>query len=252
MLQHVNHPVTARIGLALATITAIFGTVASVQAQTTYVGASAVADIARFSSAGIEDSSGGEAFGWSLRVGTAITDRWGIDLEFTRPGEIEQENSFDFLAGRPQTIFTGFAPSLIPISPGMPIDIGRIGASLSLPFSSTTAHRYSTLTIMPYIRQSLGSRADIVYLGGLALVRTSSELSFGGSLGSVGGRPGAGIPRFEQSLVSYGAAPAVGLDVRVSMTDRLRLVPGLRLLVVDEGGRSGWITRPSIGLQWTF
>ena len=251
MLRHANHPVAARIGLALATITAIFGTVTTVQAQSTYVGASAVADIARFSSAGIEDSSGGEAFGWALRVGTSITDRWGIDLEFTRPGEIEQENPFDILAGRPQTIFTGFAPGLIPVSPGMPIDIGRIGASLSLPFSSTTAQRYSTLTVMPYIRQSLGSRADIVYLGGLAFVRTSSELSFSG-LGSVGGRPGTGIPRFEQSFVTYGAAPAVGLDVRVSMTDHLRLVPGLRLLVVDEGGRNGWLTRPSIGLQWTF
>ena len=110
-----------------------------------------------------------------------------------------------------------------------------------------TKQRYSTLTVMPYLRQSLGSRADIVYLGGLAFVRTSSQVSFGGGirlLGSV-------IP-FEQSFVTYGAAPVVGVDVRVSMTDHLRLVPGLRLLVVDEGGRSGWVTRPSIGLQWTF
>ena len=253
MLRPVNRPVWTRIGLALATVTAIFGTAATVQAQTTYVGASAVADIARFSSAGIEDSSGGEAFGWAVRVGTAVTDRWGIDLEFTRPGEIEQENSFNILAGGAQTVFTGLAPSLIPISPGMPIDIGRIGAALSLPFSPVTTQRYSTLTVMPYIRQSLGSRADIVYLGGLAFVRTSSELSFGGGFGSIGGiRPGGGLTRFEQSFVTYGAAPAVGLDVRVSMTDHLRLVPGLRLLVVDEGGRSGWLTRPSVGLQWTF
>lgn len=253
MLRHVNHPVATRIGLALATVTAIFGTVASVQAQTTYVGASAVADIARFSSAGIADSSGGEAFGWALRVGTAVTDRWGIDLEFTRPGAIEQENPFNILAGRAQTIFTDFAPSLIPISPGMPIDIGRLSGSLSLPFSATTTQRYSTLTVMPYIRQSLGSRADLVYLGGLAFVRTSSELSFSGGFGSIGGiRPGGGIPRFEQEIVTYGAAPAVGVDAHVSMTEHLRLVPGLRLLVVDEGGRSGWLTRPSIGLQWTF
>ena len=99
---------------------------------------------------------------------------------------------------------------------------------------------------MPYLRQSLGSRADIVYLGGLAFVRTSSRISFGGGIRLLAGNG------FEQSFVTYGAAPAVGLDVRVSMTDHLRLVPGLRLLVVDEGGRSGWVTRPSIGLQWTF
>jgi len=251
MLRYVNHPIATRIGAALATVTAIFSTVATVQAQT-YVGASAVADIARFSSAGIEDSSGGEAFGWAFRVGTAVTDRWGVDLEFTRPGEIEQENSFNLLGGLAQTVFPDLAPGLIPVSPGMPIDIGRIGAPLSLPFSSETTQRYSTLTVMPYIRQSLGSRADIVYLGGLAFVRTSNEFSFNGGFSPVGGiRPGGGT-RFEQSFVTYGAAPAVGLDVRVSMTDHLRLVPGLRLLVVDEGGRSGWLTRPSIGLQWTF
>jgi hypothetical protein len=247
MLRHVNHSVATRIGLALATVTLTFCAVGTVQAQTTYVGASAVADIARFGSAGVEDSSGGEAFGWAIRVGTAITDRWGIDLEFTRPGEIEQENSFSYLAGGLETVLPDFAPGRFPPATGIPIDIGRIGTALSVPFSSMTKQRYSTLTVMPYVRQSLGSRADILYSGGLALVRNSSQVSLGGGIRLLGS-----ITPFEQSFVTYGAAPVVGVDVRVSMTDHLRLVPGLRLLVVDEGGRSGWVTRPSIGLQWTF
>ena len=44
--------------------------------------------------------------------------------------------------------------------------------------------------------------------------------------------------------MTYGTAPAVGLDVRVAMTDHVRLVPGLRLLAIDENGRTGWMTRP--------
>jgi len=246
MLRHVNLSVAPRVGLALATVTLIFCSVGTVQAQTVYVGGSAVADIARFGSTGIGDSSGGEAFGGAIRVGTAVTDRWGIDLEFTLPGEIEQENSFSFPAGALGTVLPGLVPGRVPLPGGMPIDIGLIGTALSIPFSSTTAYRYSTFTVMPYLRQSLGSRADIVYLGGLAFVRTSSRLSFGGGIRLL---PGYG---FEQLFVTYGAAPAVGLDVRVSMTDHLRLVPGLRVLVVDERGRSGWLTRPSIGLQWIF
>jgi len=243
MLRHVNLSVATRTGLVLATVT--FCTVGTVQAQTPYVGASAVADIARFGSYGVGDSAGGEGFGGAIRVGTAVSDRWGIDLEFTRPGEIEQENPFSILAGI-QTVFTDLAPGLVPLPTGMPIDLGRIGASFPAPFSSTTTYRYSTVTVMPYLRQSLGSRADIVYLGGLAFVRTGSRMSFGGGI-----RPLGGIG-FEQSFVTYSAAPAVGLDVRVAMTERLRLVPGLRVLVVDESGRSGWLTRPSVGLQWTF
>ena len=246
MLRHVNFSVASRAGLALATLTLIFCTVGTVQAQTPYVGASALADIARFGSVGIGDSTGGEAFGGAIRVGTAVTDRWGIDLEFTRPGEIEQENSFSYLAGAFETVLPGLAPGRVSLPGGMPIDIGRIGTALSIPFSSTTAYRYSTFTVMPYLRQSLGSRADIVYLGGLAFVRTSSRISVGGGIRLLAGNG------FEQSFVTYGAAPAVGLDVRVSMTDHLRLVPGLRVLVVDERGRSGWLTRPSIGLQWIF
>ena len=244
MLRHANLSLATRVGLALVTV--IFWTVGTVQAQTIYVGGSAVADIARFGSIGIGDSSGGEAFGGAIRVGTAVTDRWGIDLEFTRPGEIEQENPLSILAGAFETVLPGLAPGRVPLPGGMPIDIGRIGTALSVPFSSTTAYRYSTFTVMPYLRQSLGSRADIVYLGGLAFVRTSSRISLGGGIRLLAGNG------FEQSFVTYGAAPAVGLDVRVSMTDHLRLVPGLRVLVVDESGRSGWLTRPSIGLQWIF
>jgi hypothetical protein len=234
----------ARVGVTLVTATVC--SAGAVQAQGAYVGASVVADIVRFDSGGFGASSGGEAFGGAIRIGTAITDRWGIDLEFTRPGEIEQENPLYYALGRLESVLVDLAPGLATRPGGMPTDMGRIGAgALSLPFSSTTTERHSTVTVMPYVRQPLTSRADIVYLGGIAFTRTTSRMHFGGPIRLP-------APGFSESLVAYGAAPAVGLDVRVSMTDHLRLVPGLRLLVVDTGGRRGWVTRPSVGLQWTF
>jgi hypothetical protein len=208
---------------ALAFMTATLCQVGSARAQTTYVGVSTFADIARFGTTGFDESSGGEAFGVALRMGTAITDTWGIDLEFARPGEFDQEQAYDFAVGVPTRTLSILAPS----------------------FRFTTTERYSTLTVMPWVRQSLGSRADIVYLGGLAFVRTTTRQSFGDGFRILG------IP-LGQSWVTYDAAPAVGLDVRVSMTEHVRLVPGLRLLVVDNGGRSGWLIRPSVGLQWVF
>src|SRR5688572_27676183 len=126
MLRHVNPSGATRVGLAL--VTAALCTVGTVHAQSTYVGASVQADIARFSSAGFGDSPGGEAFGGAIRVGTGVTDRWGIDLEFTRPGEIEQENPLYYALGRFETALIDLVPRPVPATPpgGMPIDIGRI------------------------------------------------------------------------------------------------------------------------------
>jgi hypothetical protein len=246
MLRSVKTSAATRIGLALMTVT--FWSVGVARAQSTYVGASALADVARFGSTGFGRSSGGEAFGGAIRVGTAIADRWGLDLEFARPGEIEQDYSFDFAVGIPAlTSLVGLRPGTA-VQPGaMPVGGGRIGSIFPPPFSVTTTQRHSTLTVMPWVRQSLGSRADIVYLGGLALLRTTSRTNYGGVIRLLGGSSGIG-----ESTVSYGSAPAVGLDVRVAMTEHLRLVPGVRLLAVDEGGQTGWLTRPSVGLQWTF
>ena len=245
MLRWVKTSLTTRIGLALVAAMLCFAGTA--QAQSTYVGVSALADIARFGSNGFGGSSGGEAFGGAIRIGTSIADRWGVDLEFTRPGEIEQEHSFNVLLGIPVlTPFTSVQPGAATRPGAMPIG-GGIASILPPSYNVTSTERYSTLTVMPWVRQSLGSRADIVYLGGLALVRTTTRMNFGGGVRILAG-PGG----FTESSVTYGAAPAVGLDVRVSMTDHLRLVPGMRLLVVDDGGRSGWLARPSVGLQWSF
>lgn len=244
MVRHMSGRMTTHVGLMV--LAAMLSQVGQAEAQSTYVGASVMAEIARFGTAGgFDEASGGEAFGGAVRIGTAVTERWGLDLEFARPGEIEKQNSFDFpilLAA------DALLPSNVRAMMAQPPGRGGAGAIFPapIPYSVTTSQRYATLTIMPYVRQPLGARADIVYLGGLALLRTTRDVRFGGGgrlLGVAGGR---------QTSVTYDSAPAVGLDIRVSMTEHLRLVPGLRVIAVDEFGMGGWLTRPSIGLQWTF
>jgi hypothetical protein len=218
-------------------------------AQSGYVGASVLADVARFGGpSGAGTSTGGEAFGGAIRVGTAIAERWGIDLEFTRPGEIERDTFFALPLGVPQAVMFAGRPEGAPASGQL-----AIGGVFELPGPNrpfigppTTTQRYTTLTTLAWIRQPLGSRADIVYLGGLAFVRLATRTTFG-----IGRLASAGIRAFDESYTTYGTAPAVGLDVRVTMTEHLRLVPGLRLLAVDES-ESGWLARPSVGLQWRF
>ena len=242
MLQCVNARAAARVVLALA-LAACGGTGAA-QAQSTYVGASVLAEVTRFGSNGLSDSAGGEAFGGAIRVGTGITDRWGIDLEFTRPGEIEEANPFAYLAGGFESMLLEITRGLAIPGAGMPRGSGAISA-LPVPFTATTARRYSTFTVMPYVRQTLGSRADVLYLGGIAFVRTTSRMDFTGGLRFIS------LPA-DTTWVNYSAAPAVGVDVRARMTDNVKLVPGVRMLAIDDAGRTGWVIRPSIGLQWAF
>ena len=246
MFRGVKARVAARVVLTLALATC--GSAGAAQAQTTYVGASILAEVARFGSNGFGDSAGGEAFGGAIRIGTAITDRWGIDLEFTRPGEIEEDNPYAILAsGIDILTLQLFQGSVVPPG-GMTRGIAGVTSALPvLPFTPTTTRRYSTFTAMPYVRQVLGARADIVYLGGIAFVRTTSRMDFG-----TGGGPRFIALPANETWVNYGAAPAVGLDVRVSMTNSVKIVPGLRLLAIDDSGRTGWLIRPAVGLQWTF
>jgi hypothetical protein len=241
MFQGVKAQVPARIVLSLALAACGAG---AAEAQSTYVGASVLAEVTRFGSNGLSDSAGGEAFGGAIRVGTAITDRWGIDLEFTRPGEIEEENPFAYLAGGFESTLLEITRGLTVPGAGMPRGAGTISA-LSVPFSATTTRRFSTFTVMPYVRQTLGSRADVLYLGGIAFVRTTSRMDFSGGLRFIA------LPA-DTTWVNYSAAPAVGVALRARMTDNVKLVPGVRMLAIDDAGRTGWVIRPSIGLQWAF
>ena len=237
--------------LVLALVALLSATAANAQAP--YIGASANADVVRFSGAADElfDFNGnGEAFGWSVRAGVPLGERWGIDAEFVRGGKVTSDASFP-IDIRPEL---PFPPSTVT---GIPGNLGMLSFfPSSIDFSRR--ERFDTLSTTAWFRHDLTSRFALVYLGGLAFVRAEREVSLPSFSFVCAG--GLGIPNvcddtIEPTIdrgVSYSAAPTVGIEAKIGITDRFSVVPGVRLLMVDPDGRRGLMTRPSVGVQWKF
>jgi hypothetical protein len=209
---------------------------AAALAQPAYVGASLLADVSRFTTIEIDPSTfsselaeGGETLGFSLVVGTALGDRWGVELEFVRPGVLE--HSVDRRIE--------LAPPGIPMPRPIPIPIFE--------FEIRGSERHTTLTPAVWFRQPIGGRADLCYLGGVTFVRTAREqqVAFDPRLLLLS------IP-VTQEIVEHTVGPMVGLEGRIRMTSHLALTPGIRLLAITAGGRNGWLIRPGVGVHWRF
>jgi hypothetical protein len=218
-----------RVGLSCVLVVL---SVSAAHAQSPYVGGSLAGDIVRLSGSSDFGSTGsGEALGGALRVGTPLGERWGVDLEFARTGEIETEPDIRILADAFPTIGPG-----ILIFPQPEI---------------TTRRQASTLTTMLWWQHAVSDRFDLVYLGGAAFTRSDSRLTI--EFPSIPiPTPIGDVPLpsrvLDQESVSYSTGVGVGLDGRIWMTERLRLVSGLRLLTIP----GGWVVRPAVGVQWVF
>jgi hypothetical protein len=207
-------------------------TATTAAAQSPYAGGSVVADIVRVSgSPDFATSGNGESFGGALRVGTSLGERWGVDLEFARTGEIESQ------------------PDVRPLGETLPVVPGLF---LFPQPEISTRRQSSILTTALWWRHELGERFDLVYLGGAAFTRTDARLRIeipGIPIPlPIGGVISPGGQVIEQEAVTYATGVAVGVDGRIGMTERLRLVPGLRLLSVP----GGWVVRPAVGIHWMF
>ena len=135
-----------------------FATGASAQP---YVGGSILVDIVR-ASGPVDDTPGsGEAIGGGLRIGVALRNQWGIDLEFIRSGEVEWQPDVRILADVTRSL-----PGVFGVPP-------NISIFPSPQFSSET--QLSTLTTMLWWRQEVNDRFDLVYLGGAAFTRTATD-----------------------------------------------------------------------------
>ena len=210
-------------------------------AQSAYVGAAVGMDLARYNhvevSGGEDFDPSGEAINFSLRLGTAIGQNWGVELGFTRPATIERENSFGYpipLLARNVAVLTAVAPD----------------GGVSIPiFESRTRieRRNSTVETVGWVAQPVSTRVDLVYLGGVAFNRISEEVSFEFNRRIAG----VIVPNSTRS-VTYDLAPLAGLDARISLTDHVTLVPGLRLQGIGGTSGQGWLLRTSAGLIWQF
>jgi len=219
------------------------GIASPVCAQGAYVSASLTGDVLRLDNAqstGIDNSRGGEAIGFALRLGTELAPKWGVELEFARPAEIDTEIS----------------PGIVPLPALAFQSIGLDGTTLPgtnlvLPTYSyriRTSERHTTLSAGLWARQQLTPKVSLVYMGGAGFRRSTSEVSI-----SFDPTPFLGIPIVRPSAsvtnsTAYGVGPFVGVESRIGLTDHAQLVPGVRL----HGVAGGWLFRPSVGLAWNF
>lgn len=202
-------------------------------AQPVYVGVSLLADVSRFTTIEAEPSAfpsgltgGGEAIGFSLVAGTALGERWGVELEFVRPGVVEQS------IARQSERF----PPTIPLPRPVPI----------IEYEIRSEERHTTLTPAAWFRQPIGDRAELRYLGGVAFVRRTREQQV-----ALDPRVLALSIPVAQEIVEHTVGPMVGLEGSIRMTGHFALTPGIRLVAVT-GGRNGWLIRPGVGVQWRF
>lgn len=207
---------------------------AAALAQPAYVGASLVGDVSRFTTVEIDPATfsegltgGGETLGFGLVVGTALGDRWGVELEFVRPGVVD----------RSATQRIGPLPANVPVIFPIPI----------IEYEVRFEERHTTLTTAAWFRQPIGDRADLCYLGGIAFVRTSQEQG-------IFFEPRVAVLPIPstQTITEHTVGPMVGVEGRIRLTDQLVLAPGVRLLAITVAGRDGWLIRPGVGLQWRF
>jgi TonB dependent receptor len=232
-------------------VTLLVGLASTASAQSTYVGASFIADVVRTSGTNFGgETGGGETFGGALRVGTPLGRHWGVELEFALTGEIETTPGGVFPAGFPAGSIEWNSGSLSGFSSSV-----TSSSQIFLTPRFESERRLSTISTLLWWNHELSDGVSLVYLGGVAFTRTTWQLRISYPDFPVPpiplplGRPTIfPPPDLNQESTSYGADVAVGFEGRIRMTDDLRLVPGIRLQTIS----GGWAIRPGVGLQWTF
>ncbi len=213
-----------------------------VTAQSVYVAGAVGADIMLVSSqesAGFSVPSGGEAVSGAARLGIALTDRFGVELEVSRAGEIRNTSQPGFPA---------------PLAGLAPFVLGDIEFRSQVTTISTSAS----------IQQQLSNSVALALVGGVVFHRTDSEMIFrrfaSGGIFSIPPIPlptGVNVVTAASSSifgpsavesVQYGTGPLVGVEVRIRVGEHLDVVPGVRM----HGLPASWLVRPSVGVGWRF
>ena len=210
-------------------------------AQGAYVSASLFGDIVRTTHTDSPltggTQGGGEAIGFALRAGVPVGAVWGVELEYARPGEIEEELPNLLFAQTTLTYTLGDLPGVSPLVPSI------------LPSTVRTTQRHSTLSASIWVQQQLSSRVAMVYLGGMGFYRSEQEFEyvFPRLAGAI--PPGLiSIPSFASESIQYGVRPMAGVESRIEMTEHVHFVAGIRM----HASSGIWLIRPSVGLGWAF
>lgn len=211
-------------------------------AQSTYVGASLVANVARFTNVDTGDgrsqitdatsSIDGESLGFNVRVGRALGERWGVEFEFARSGEIENSSSQIVSPPIVWPEFTGIPP------------IPNFG------FGIEREQQHTSFGALLWVRQSIGDRLELSYLGGVTFTKTEIEQDFRVTDARLMQRATSLVPNY--SVDEHGVGPAVGLEADIKVSESAAITTGVRMQGLNVSGRNGWLVRPLVGLRWRF
>jgi len=217
-------------------------------AQGAYVGAFLVGEIVRLDQydSRTQDTGNGESFGFGLRLGSPIGARWGVELEFVRPGEITTDQTpgiLPLLATAPPNVGTP-----LPNVPGVSFEFYDPLTFPAYSYRFRSTQRRTTLSTSLWVRQEISPRFSLAYLGGVAFGRTSNEFEVTYLLNRPTILPIPPISPVISESIIYDVRPMVGVEGRIRMAGKVDLVPGLRL----HGAQGGWLIRPAVGLSWNF
>jgi hypothetical protein len=235
-------------GVWAAVAAVVFGAWAQpARAQSAYVAGAIGAEVVRTSSSrsggSTYDSGNGEALAGALRIGTFLTPRFGVELEFYRPAEIETD------AGGP--VYLAALDSRVTST--LFADLG-FPPNLTFPsfMSQTTRARATTTSALVVARQPLGSRIELAYLGGIGFSRVVREMEFGFPRGVIPLGLSILPASYTTRTTQYGVGPVAGVEVRAGMTEHAQVVAGVRMHALGQNVVDGWMIRPNVGLAWKF
>lgn len=187
-------------------------------AESAYVTGGTFLGVKRFSGDPTEGVLDGTASGGAIAVGTSIGTRWDLQIGLDVTGFSQRR--------RPREIM--FQREIIELT-------------------SITENQVLSVATLLRFRSAPHGRVRLGYLGGLSFVRLHRKFH----TEAPGGTPAGLIPRPDER-VDYSAAPTVGIDARIALTEHVSVIPGIHACVFRFADESGLLVRPRIGVRWAF
>ena len=183
-----------------------------------FIGASVFGEIKRFSGEPGEALLDGNAVGVGVVVGTAIHPRWDLQLGVDIPRETSTSRDRSVTLGKNSYVL-----------------------------QSITTNRTLSVGALVRLRGRRVGRVQFGYLGGISFIRLRRDAHTEASADT----PSGLIPR-PASFIDYSAAPTLGFDARISLSEHFSLLSGLHATVVNFEPDTGILLWPRVGVRWRF
>ena len=181
------------------------------------------------------DENGRLFYYWGCSPRSGI---WGVELEYVRAGRSSDETPLINPLAQAGSISVNLVQLLPGVAPGIPIPF-------PFEYRSEVRRRHTSMNAVAWARQPVGDAVDLVYLAGIAFTRERSDVTQ-----NISPVPRAIVPptSIRSTFTEYATRPLVGMEARIGLTPRLRLIPGLRV----QGLGDGWLVRPNVAIGWFF